>query len=215
MNRTKVENFLAHYSSEYYDPVKAHEYYLANRELAARNAGPTLSKESRQRQTEATSYASAEINKKKTADLTANTAKRDALGSAAEAQAAAHAARMEKLQTEATEVREKIMAKLKEKLEKLKGDLRIPENASPKLRAFLEKQNASQTQSAKKAAGAEMAKLRDSVMASVSNARSEYSSFRKGNTESRQAVATERRSITEKARSDLETEKKNIKEQVR
>jgi hypothetical protein len=31
-----VDNILKHYASEYYDPVKAHEYYLQNRELKGR-----------------------------------------------------------------------------------------------------------------------------------------------------------------------------------
>lgn len=32
-----VLNFIAHYSSQYYDPQKAHEYYLKNRELKGRS----------------------------------------------------------------------------------------------------------------------------------------------------------------------------------
>lgn len=28
-----IEDYLAHYASKYYDPVKAHEYYLRTREL--------------------------------------------------------------------------------------------------------------------------------------------------------------------------------------
>lgn len=37
-----VEDFLAHYSSEYYDPAKAHEYYVKNRELKNRQSTSEL-----------------------------------------------------------------------------------------------------------------------------------------------------------------------------
>lgn len=37
-----VENFLAHYASQYYDPVKAHEYYMQNRELANQQSTAAL-----------------------------------------------------------------------------------------------------------------------------------------------------------------------------
>jgi hypothetical protein len=37
-----VGQFLAHYASQYYDPQKAHEYYLQNRELAGRQSTADL-----------------------------------------------------------------------------------------------------------------------------------------------------------------------------
>lgn len=37
-----VERFLAHYASDYYDPAKAHEYYLKNRELKGRQSSSDL-----------------------------------------------------------------------------------------------------------------------------------------------------------------------------
>lgn len=214
MNRRRVDNFLAHYASKYYDPVKAREYYLKNRELKGRE-GADLSAESRQRQAEATSYVTNEINTKKQADLEANAAKREALSNAANAQAEAHKARMEKLQNDAAAVREEIVSKLKAHLDKLQGELKIPANASPKLRAFLEKQHAAQRNSALAKTSGELKKLRDSVMGSIDTARAQYDAFREGNTADRRAAAVERRTISETARKDLETEKKNIKEQVR
>jgi hypothetical protein len=33
---SKLDDFLAHYKSQYYDPVKAHEYYMRNRQLKGR-----------------------------------------------------------------------------------------------------------------------------------------------------------------------------------
>jgi hypothetical protein len=37
-----IQDFLAHYTSEYYDPVKAREYYLRTRELKGRRSGSDL-----------------------------------------------------------------------------------------------------------------------------------------------------------------------------
>jgi hypothetical protein len=37
-----VEDFLAHYASEFYDPAKAHEYYIKNRELKNRQSTSEL-----------------------------------------------------------------------------------------------------------------------------------------------------------------------------
>lgn len=36
---SNVDEFIAHYTSEYYDPAKAHEYYLRTRELKGRQKG--------------------------------------------------------------------------------------------------------------------------------------------------------------------------------
>lgn len=36
---TLDSNVLKHYSSDYYDPAKAHEYYLKNRQLKGRTPG--------------------------------------------------------------------------------------------------------------------------------------------------------------------------------
>lgn len=40
--RAFVDDFLAHYASEYYDPAKAHEYYMQNRELANKQSTSAL-----------------------------------------------------------------------------------------------------------------------------------------------------------------------------
>jgi len=213
MDKARVENFLAHYSSQYYDPVKAHEYYMRTRELKGRE--PALSKESLAKQREGVSYASNEISKKRKAELDANSAKSEALTKSATEKAEAHKARMEKLRTESSKTREEIVSKLKAYLEQISGEMKIPENASPKLRAFLTKQNARQSNSAKKKATADLGKIRDSIMGSIDHTQAEYAKFRQGYATDRKAVSTERKSITDKYRQDYETEKKNIKEQVR
>lgn len=209
----KVENFLAHYASKYYDPVKAHEYYERTKKLKGRE--PALSKESRQRQTEALAYARNEISTRRKADLDANAAAREKLSAAATAQAEAHKARMEKLQADAEAAREAIINKLKAEIEKIQGELKIPANASPKLRAFLERQHASRSKSAQAKAQKEMKELGDKMKAVVNSVREEYQKFREKNTADRRANAAQRRSIAEKYRNDLKTETQNIKDQVR
>ena len=52
------ENYLAHYASPYYDPVKAHEYYMKNRELKGRKSTTGLNEKGRI----AAQYAKAQIN---------------------------------------------------------------------------------------------------------------------------------------------------------
>lgn len=44
----KNDDFLAHYSSKYYDPVKAHEYYMRTRELKGRRSSSKLSDEGKE-----------------------------------------------------------------------------------------------------------------------------------------------------------------------
>lgn len=55
-----LDEYLLHYASEYYDPVKAHEYYMKNRELKGRT---TKGMSSEQR--EAWSYAKDNIRNEK------------------------------------------------------------------------------------------------------------------------------------------------------
>lgn len=209
----RVDEFLAHYASKYYDPVKAKEYYERTKKLKGRE--PQLSAESRQRQSQATAYVSKEIATKRKADLDANAATRTKLTAAAKAQAEAHTARMEKLQTEATAKREKIVEQLKSHMEKLNDSLKIPANASPKRRAFLEKQRASQLNTAAGKAKEEMATLQAGLSNAINSAKRDYQKFREGNTAARRTNAQQRRTISDTYRKDLETEKKNIKEQVR
>lgn len=57
-----IEDFLAHYASQFYDPVKAHEYYLKTRELSGRQSTKGLS----DKQKEAWSYAKTKIKEAKT-----------------------------------------------------------------------------------------------------------------------------------------------------
>lgn len=61
----RAENFLAHYASEYYDPVKAREYYLRTRELKGRQSTSGMS----DTQKEGWAYAKDQIATRQKADL--------------------------------------------------------------------------------------------------------------------------------------------------
>lgn len=210
----RAKNFLKHYASKYYDPVKAREYYLRTRELKGKqNEG--LTKENREKQREATAYVRNEIATRRKADLDANAKVREGLTETRRSQAEAHAARMEKIRTDVEAARAQIMSKLQARLAQNSTELKIPTNASPKLRAFLEKQNASRTEDARKDAQAEMSKLRDDLKGALTKARDEYRASRETLANASRANTEERRKITETYRNDLETEKKNIADKVR
>lgn len=61
-----VTSFLAHYSSQYYDPAKAHEYYIKNRELQGRQSMSALKTDA---QKQAWTYAKAKIAEAKKGEL--------------------------------------------------------------------------------------------------------------------------------------------------
>jgi len=63
----RVEEFLQHYASEFYDPTKAHDYYIKNRQLTGR----TTSKMSTI-QKEAWAYSKDAIKNKKNLEVTTN-----------------------------------------------------------------------------------------------------------------------------------------------
>jgi hypothetical protein len=91
-----VEQFLAHYADPYYDPIKAHEYYLQNRQLKGRQSTKGMS----QTQKEALGYAKNQLAVAKKGDLqTAATANKQA---------------MQQLHAAATARRDEITAKLKD-----------------------------------------------------------------------------------------------------
>jgi len=62
------DDILQHYASEYYDPVKAHEYYMKNRELKGRTSTSGLNDKGR----EAASYIKKQINDERDAKIAAD-----------------------------------------------------------------------------------------------------------------------------------------------
>lgn len=219
-----VENFLAHYSSEFYDPVKAHEYYLKNRDLKGGGAPSGVKETPAQRkqraataanQREALTYANKQIGAKRQTDL--NGAQ------------AAQKARAEAVRKNVEQRTAQIKQKLEAALAKLQADSvksakpvklnEIPPNASPKVRAFLEAQNAKikgeaakeaananqklskASAAARKAASDETHKLGNEMRGAINKARADY--------------AKARQQITTKYKTAAVTERKNIQAQVR
>ena len=58
-------SYLIHYASPYYDPVKAHEYYMKNRQLKGKRSTAGLNEKGRK----AASYVKAQINKKRDSSI--------------------------------------------------------------------------------------------------------------------------------------------------
>ena len=207
---------LWHYASKYYDPVKAKAYYERTKELKGRKtAAPQLSAESRQRQAEASAYVRDQISTQSTA--------------AQKAAAAKQQARLEKLQADAEATRDRIVEKLNALVEKLKADIavevpepklnEIPATASPRQRAFLEKQNArmmaeynGKLRKATKKANAAASDARDVAREEI---RKVGSSLKEAVTKARTDYNAAKKALTEKYRSDLKTELQNIEDKVR
>lgn len=207
---------LWHYASKYYDPVKAKEYYERTKKLKGRQpAQPQLTKEQRERQTSAKAYVREQVSTQRTA--------------AQKAAAEKQKARLEKLQKDAEATRDRIVEKLNALVEKLKADIEvevpkpklneIPPSASPRQRAFLEKQNARMMNEY----NGKLNKARAKANAAVSNARDAArdeikavgTSLRDAVAKARTEYASARKTMAEKYKSDLNTELKNIEDKVR
>jgi hypothetical protein len=114
----EMSPFLAHYTSQYYDPVKAHDYYVKTRQLKGK---PQKLSDT---QKEGLSYAKNEIATNKKKDL-------DALDSTQKAQLELIAKRAEKAVTDMNDRLEKFM-------ERLAGQ--TPSAGDAKRIAFMKKQ---------------------------------------------------------------------------
>lgn len=90
------EDYLAHYASKYYDPVKAHEYYLKTRELKGRRSSSNLNAEGKK----VWSYTKNEISTAKKNDAQKEKNNRDN--------------QIKELRAKADKARESISSKLEE-----------------------------------------------------------------------------------------------------
>ena len=91
-----IEDYLAHYASKYYDPVKAHEYYLKTRELKGRRSSSNLNAEGKK----VWSYTKNEISTAKKNDVQEEKNNRDN--------------QIKELRAKADKTRESISSKLEE-----------------------------------------------------------------------------------------------------
>lgn len=218
-----VDNFLAHYASEFYDPAKAHQYYELNKQL--KGGGAPAAKQTKdqrqqkvataQNQREALSYANKQISGKRQTEL------KDAQ-TAQQARIAALHANVTKRSVEIKQKLEQALVKLREESDKTRKALVfnvIPSNASPQVRAFLEKQNAKLRDTAKKETAAADKKL---SVASNAAQKASQDAIASLSNEMKLAIAAAREAYTQgrqqtvaKYKTVAETERTNIQTQVR
>jgi len=154
---TVVDNFLAHYASEYYDPVKAKAYYERTKKLKGRKKANALTSKA---QSDAWAVTKDSISTARTNDL--NKASEETQQALDTARANAEAAS------------ERIQAKLTDFLQQVMSDTPIPGNASPRLRAFLQAQRTRRAQGAVKEANADLQKVGSQLKAAIATARQSY-----------------------------------------
>lgn len=180
----RVERFLAHYASEYYDPAKAKAYYERTKKLKGRKKANALTSKE---QSDAWAVAKDSIGTARTKELT------DASNSAT--------AEMEAARAQAAATAERIQAKLTDFLQQVMSDTPIPGNASPQLRAFLEKQRSNRARGAIKEANADLQQLGQSLKKAIATAREAY--------------AANKQAIKDKYDQASETEYNNIRTKVK
>lgn len=131
-----------HYASPYYDPVKAHEYYMRTRELKGRRSTSKLSDEGKK----IWSYTKNSIKEEKTAKVEAEKEKRNQ--------------QTEQLRVRASETRDRISEKLKELNELLSKQAVSKKEA-------IEKQKQVDLENARKKAEQETERLREKMTAEI------------------------------------------------
>lgn len=198
--------FIAHYASQYYDPAKAKAYYERTKELKGRQSTKGMSETQRQ----ALGYAKNQIGESKKAELK----------SSQESQKA----QMENLRARAKESRERIKQKLEKLLEEIKAKReaasklelnKIPKNATPEQRAFLEKQNAAYRQRNERKASEEAAKATEAAREGVrKEAEKLGAELKSAVTNARESYKAAREQINTKYENAQQTEYDNIKTQL-
>jgi hypothetical protein len=179
VDKTEVRAFLAH-ASEGYDPAKAHEYYMQNREL--KDAKPASSESKGQRKVRV--QADKQTRAKKSSESKSLTSEK--------------AAQLKQLRSNAEASRKRIEENLSKHLAKLNLQkmiplYEIPENASDAVREYLTKQNskiseknaleATNNRVASKVrseARAEMQRVGTELKAAVATARDSYAKAKAG-----------------------------------
>jgi hypothetical protein len=200
----RVDEFIAHYASAYYDPVKAKEYYDRTKELKGRQSTKGMSETQRQ----ALSVTKSNIGKAKKADLDKAQANQKAQLEAIRNKTEASRARIKaKLQGLIDQMQAKV-TKIPKPKPKLTPLNEIPPNASPRLRAYLEKQNAVISQSNKKAIDKVNADYSAKVQAAQKVASDTSVAARKAASDEIKQVATEAKAAITKARASYEATKK-------
>lgn len=201
---SKVEEFFAHYASEFYDPAKAHEYYLRNRKL---KNGARSVKGLTSTQKEALAYTNNNIR----------TARKGETDKATSAQKS----RVDTLRKNAETAQNNIKSKLDALMASLQAKADsppatpppkpqplnvIPSTASPKVKAYLTRQNAQLTR-ANATAAKEWA---NKQAANDSSNKKAAITARQAASVEMQRVGTELKASVTKARASYEASKKQI-----
>jgi hypothetical protein len=201
---SRSDDFIAHYASQYYDPVKAKEYYERTKQLKGRQSTQGMSETQKQ----ALSYTKSSISKAKKAEL--------------EKARADQKAKLEVIRKSTEASRARITAKLKGLLDQLQAKVavipkpkvkltpinEIPPNASPKLRAYLEKQNAAIRQNNKKAVDKANADYSAKKQAAQKVASETSAAARKAASAEIKKIGVDAKAAITKARASYEASKK-------
>ncbi len=191
-----IESMLEHAAPQYYDPVKAHEYYLRTRELSGRQSGLKT-----QTQKEAFAFSKVQIEAAKQKEL--------------DAAAATRQASMDKIRKTAQLRRDEIRNKLNALLDTLTKSTTAQSKAAtdqikalPPIPKGLSKAEAAKAHAAR---SAQIAKIRGDV----SNTRAAAGLQKKGARDSSHAevaqVQTQMKATLDSARTSYETLKKSLK----
>ena len=179
---------LRHYASKYYDPVKAHEYYMRNRELKGRRSTSKLSDEGKK----VWQYTKQQITEEKKAKV--------------EAEKEAKDQKTEELREKASATRERITAKLKELNEKLSKKANADKEC-------IEKKRESDLENIRKKAVEDVDKLEKNLTSAIEKLMAEEIPKSLSKEERAKRIA-ERNEKIAKLRSDDSAEKNKLGEQL-
>ena len=179
---------LRHYASKYYDPVKAHEYYMRNRELKGRRSTSKLSDEGKK----VWQYTKQQITEEKKANV--------------EAEKEAKDQKTEELREKASATRERITAKLKELNEKLSKKANADKES-------IEKKRESDLENIRKKAVEDVDKLEKNLTSAIEKLMAEEIPKSLSKEERAKRIA-ERNEKIAKLRSDASAEKNKLGEQL-
>lgn len=190
VGKVEVPSELKHYASKYYDPAKAKAYYERTKELKGRG---TSGMTSTQRDTAAVAKDS--ISKARKEETEKN---RDAQIARVEAIREKAATAQKAIQDKLVKLSEELSAKAKKLAEDNKAMPlnKIPPNASPRQKAFLEKQN-KQIRSANAAKANKQIRAESQILGGI-----------------RKDMATQRKAIGDEMRTALQTARTEYKKQT-
>lgn len=174
--RNDVEAFLAHYADPDYDPEAARRYYLRTRKLKGRKPGKKLLPGS-QRRTGQAGRAQEQLAKAATPVKKASLKPQTQEQQITSLQKAGEAAVI------------RIQTQLDDFLSQISAQTPIPADASPKLRAFLEKQQLARAKGKVREANAEVRKIGLGLKEAIAKAKADTQSSKKSTAKAKTSTA--------------------------